>query len=181
MADWTARLIAAAGGERAALVGHSMGALVALETAARHPDRVARMALLGAAAKMPVHPDLLAAAKANSSRRHRHGEPVGPRRRPPLWEAPGRPASGCSAAPSACWKKPRRAFSMPTSPRATPMRSGTGGGGEGSLRDDVDSGRTRPDDAAEIRTGARRSDPRIARRGLVAHRASADVRVAARR
>ena len=66
MADWTARLIAAAGAQRAALVGHSMGALVALETAGRHPDRVARMALLGAAAKMPVHPDLLAAAKVNS-------------------------------------------------------------------------------------------------------------------
>jgi pimeloyl-ACP methyl ester carboxylesterase len=66
MADWTARLIAAAGAERAALVGHSMGALVTLETAARHRDRVARMVLLHAAAKMPVHPDLLAAAKANS-------------------------------------------------------------------------------------------------------------------
>ena len=66
MADWTARLIAAAGGQRAALVGHSMGALVALETAGRHPGVVAGMALLGAAAKMPVHPDLLAAAKANS-------------------------------------------------------------------------------------------------------------------
>jgi pimeloyl-ACP methyl ester carboxylesterase len=43
-----------------------MGALVALETAARHPDLVARMALLDAAAKMPVHPDLLAAAAAGS-------------------------------------------------------------------------------------------------------------------
>jgi pimeloyl-ACP methyl ester carboxylesterase len=66
MADWTAQLIEAAGAERAALVGHSMGALVALETAARHPGRVASMALLGAAAKMPVHSDLLAAANANS-------------------------------------------------------------------------------------------------------------------
>jgi len=66
MADWTARLIAAAGAERAALVGHSMGALVALETAGRHSGVVSRMALLGAAAKMPVHPDLLAAANANS-------------------------------------------------------------------------------------------------------------------
>jgi pimeloyl-ACP methyl ester carboxylesterase len=66
MADWTAGLIAAAGAERAALVGHSMGALVALETAARHSGRVVRMALLHAAAAIPVHPDLLAAAKVNS-------------------------------------------------------------------------------------------------------------------
>src|SRR5208282_5193766 len=66
LADWTGCLIASLGEGRASLVGHSMGALVALETAARHPDLVARLALLGAAAKMPVHPDLLAAAKANS-------------------------------------------------------------------------------------------------------------------
>lgn len=66
LADWVARLIGALGAERAALVGHSMGALIALETAARHPDLVAAMALIGAAAKMPVHPDLIAAAKANS-------------------------------------------------------------------------------------------------------------------
>jgi pimeloyl-ACP methyl ester carboxylesterase len=43
-----------------------MGALVALETAARHPARVERLALVNAAAKMPVHPDLLASARANS-------------------------------------------------------------------------------------------------------------------
>lgn len=66
LADWTARLIEAAGAERAALVGHSMGALVALETAARYPRRVASLVLIGVAVKMPVHPDLLAAAKANS-------------------------------------------------------------------------------------------------------------------
>jgi pimeloyl-ACP methyl ester carboxylesterase len=66
LSDWTARLIEAAGAERGALVGHSMGALVALETAARHPGRVGGLVLIGAAAKMPVHPDLLAAAKANS-------------------------------------------------------------------------------------------------------------------
>jgi pimeloyl-ACP methyl ester carboxylesterase len=66
MADWTARLVEAAGAARAALVGHSMGALVALETAARHPGRVARLALIGVSARMPVHPDLLAAAKAGS-------------------------------------------------------------------------------------------------------------------
>lgn len=62
-ADWLADLIAAAGVERAALVGHSMGALIALETAAQAPERVRALALLGVAARMPVHPDLLAAAE----------------------------------------------------------------------------------------------------------------------
>jgi pimeloyl-ACP methyl ester carboxylesterase len=66
LADWTERLIASAGSDRAVLVGHSMGALIALETAARHPTKAASLSLLGAAAKMPVHPELLAAAKANS-------------------------------------------------------------------------------------------------------------------
>lgn len=47
------------------LAGHSMGALVALDAAARHPDRVAGLALLGVAERMPVHPDLLKAAADN--------------------------------------------------------------------------------------------------------------------
>ncbi len=62
LADWTAALLDAAGAAKAALVGHSMGALTALETSARHPDRVESVALLGVAETMPVHPDLLAAA-----------------------------------------------------------------------------------------------------------------------
>ncbi|KZD00601.1 alpha/beta fold hydrolase [Oceanibaculum pacificum] len=62
MADWVADALAEAGASKAALVGHSMGALVALATAARHPARVTALALLGAAAHMPVHPDLLKAA-----------------------------------------------------------------------------------------------------------------------
>src|SRR3954451_18102693 len=40
MADWTATLLEAAGAAQARLVGHSMGSLIALETAARHPDKV---------------------------------------------------------------------------------------------------------------------------------------------
>jgi pimeloyl-ACP methyl ester carboxylesterase len=64
LADWTAALIEAAGGP-AALVGHSMGALIALATAARHPEGVSRIALVGVGVRMPVHPDLLAAAKAD--------------------------------------------------------------------------------------------------------------------
>jgi pimeloyl-ACP methyl ester carboxylesterase len=65
MADWTAALIAAAGAGKATIIGHSMGSLVALETAARHPARVAAIGLIGTAAAMPVSRDLLAAAEAN--------------------------------------------------------------------------------------------------------------------
>ena len=66
LADWTAKFIAAAGLKEAALVGHSMGALVALDTAARHPDRVRALGLCGVAAEMPVHPEMLESAKANT-------------------------------------------------------------------------------------------------------------------
>lgn len=65
LADWVPRLLDAAGVEKAAVIGHSMGALTALETGARHADRVWALALLGIAATMPVHPELLEAA-------HRH-------------------------------------------------------------------------------------------------------------
>jgi len=71
MADWLARLIDALGIERAGVVGHSMGALVALACAARAPDKIERIALLGAAPAMPVHPALLEAAA--------QPEPLGPR------------------------------------------------------------------------------------------------------
>jgi len=51
--------------DRAHIVGHSMGSLIALEAAARHPDKVTALALIGTAAAMPVSRDLLAAAEAN--------------------------------------------------------------------------------------------------------------------
>jgi pimeloyl-ACP methyl ester carboxylesterase len=66
MADWTAALLDAAGLGSAALVGHSMGALVALETAARFPAMVRGLALCGVAAEMPVHPEMLDSAKADT-------------------------------------------------------------------------------------------------------------------
>jgi pimeloyl-ACP methyl ester carboxylesterase len=65
LADWTAALISAAAAERAALIGHSMGSLVALETAARHPASVTALGLIGTAAAMPVSAALLDAAKEN--------------------------------------------------------------------------------------------------------------------
>lgn len=63
MVAWVTRVLAAAGVARAALVGHSMGAVIALETAAAHPDLVSHLALLGIASAMPVHPSLLASAR----------------------------------------------------------------------------------------------------------------------
>lgn len=65
MADWTAALLDAAGAATARLVGHSMGSLIALETAARHPAKVSALSLIGTAATMTVGPDLLRAAEAN--------------------------------------------------------------------------------------------------------------------
>jgi pimeloyl-ACP methyl ester carboxylesterase len=65
MADWTAALLDAAGVAKARLVGHSMGSLIALETAARHPAKVSSLSLIGTAATMTVGPDLLKAAEAN--------------------------------------------------------------------------------------------------------------------
>lgn len=44
------------------IVGHSMGALIALEAAASS-DRVVRMILVGAGLRMPVHPELIEAAR----------------------------------------------------------------------------------------------------------------------
>ncbi|CAG0963059.1 Tropinesterase [Rhodocyclaceae bacterium] len=67
IADWIAALVAAAGFARATLVGHSMGSLVALETAARHPGQVAGIVLIGSSVPMPVSDALLGAA--------RHDEP----------------------------------------------------------------------------------------------------------
>ncbi len=65
MADWTAALIEAASASKAAVIGHSMGSLIALETAARHSKKVTAICLIGAAAAMPVSRDLLDAAAAD--------------------------------------------------------------------------------------------------------------------
>ena len=52
-------LLDAAGVQQAALVGHSFGSLIALETAARAPDRVSHLVLVGTAFPMRVSPALL--------------------------------------------------------------------------------------------------------------------------
>ena len=65
LADWAAALIDAAGVAKARIVGHSMGTLIALETAARHPGKVSGLGLIATAAPMRVSDDLLNAAKAD--------------------------------------------------------------------------------------------------------------------
>jgi len=52
-------LLDAAGVQQAALVGHSFGSLIALETAARAPERVSQLVLVGTAYPMRVSPALL--------------------------------------------------------------------------------------------------------------------------
>ncbi len=59
MADWVLALMTAAGVQRAALAGHSMGSLVALEAAARASERVTHLAMLGSCVPMPVPQALL--------------------------------------------------------------------------------------------------------------------------
>ena len=68
MADWTVRLLDAAGIADAALVGHSMGGLIALDAAARFPERVRAIGLVATAGVVPVSADLLGAAEANQQR-----------------------------------------------------------------------------------------------------------------
>jgi pimeloyl-ACP methyl ester carboxylesterase len=64
MAAWVLDALDALGGERVRLVGHSMGALVALAAAADGGERIAALALLGMTPLMPVHPELIAAAES---------------------------------------------------------------------------------------------------------------------
>ena len=66
IAEWVLRAAACCGMARLRVAGHSMGALVALEVAARGGARIEALALLGFVPEMRVHPDLLAAARAGS-------------------------------------------------------------------------------------------------------------------
>ncbi len=65
LADWIPAVLDAAGVEQASIVGHSMGSLIALECAARHPARIAKIALLATAYPMQVSDQLLDATKNN--------------------------------------------------------------------------------------------------------------------
>ncbi len=62
-ADWLLALLDAAGVQHAALVGHSMGSLIALEAAARAPERATRLVMVGTACPMKVSAALLETAR----------------------------------------------------------------------------------------------------------------------
>ncbi len=63
LADWLLAVLDAAGTERAHLVGHSMGSLIALEAAGRAPERIERLVMIGTAYPMKVSEALLTTAR----------------------------------------------------------------------------------------------------------------------
>ncbi len=58
-AQFIVQLLDAAGLQKAALVGHSFGSLIAVETAACAPERISHLAMVGTAFPMRVSPALL--------------------------------------------------------------------------------------------------------------------------
>ena len=97
MGRWVGALLDAAGVKQAAVIGHSMGAAIALEAAAAMPERVTRVGLVGTAAAVPVHHDLLAAAKEAPERAyqmmtawaHGTGAKMGGNPAPGMWMTGG--------------------------------------------------------------------------------------------
>ena len=85
MADWVVSVLDALGIESAALAGHSLGSLVALDCAARHGSRARALAMVGTTVPMPVSDAILEDSAANRheafdmltlwgySRRHQYG------------------------------------------------------------------------------------------------------------
>jgi len=65
MGAWLAEVIDALDLGPAHVVGHSMGTFIGIEVAAQRPETVASLVLIGTAAAMPVHPELLDAAANN--------------------------------------------------------------------------------------------------------------------
>ena len=63
MSDWLIALLDAAGVQKASLIGHSMGSLIALETCGRIGERITGLAMVGTAYPMKVSDTLLNAAR----------------------------------------------------------------------------------------------------------------------
>ncbi|MEM7242642.1 MAG: alpha/beta hydrolase [Pseudomonadota bacterium] len=67
-ADWHADLMAAAGVEKAHVVGHSQGGLIGLELARRHGDKVRSLSFVATALAIPVNDALIDMAKNKEAR-----------------------------------------------------------------------------------------------------------------
>src|SRR4026207_1997352 len=65
MSDWIFAVLKNLNSAKTALVGHSMGSLIALEFAARYPETADRIALIGVAYPMKVADAFLDAARRN--------------------------------------------------------------------------------------------------------------------
>ena len=65
MADWVVRVLDTMGVEKTAIVGHSMGSLVAFDVARRYPDRIRSMALVGSVLPLLVSDPLLESSAEN--------------------------------------------------------------------------------------------------------------------
>ena len=97
MSDWVMALLDALGVGEAALVGHSMGSLVAYDGAARYAVRVTALALLGCTIPMPVADMLLDAAERDDHAAfdmvtlwgHSRDGQTGANRAPGLWMTGG--------------------------------------------------------------------------------------------
>ncbi|WP_431275692.1 alpha/beta fold hydrolase [Variovorax ureilyticus] len=120
-------LLDAAGVAKAALAGHSFGSLIALEAAARSPERVSHLALVGTAYPMTVSPALLDGALNDPQRAiamvntfsHSLLAP------PPSSLGPGTGSTAPRARScGACWQATRtRTSSISASRPATTMRT----------------------------------------------------------
>src|ERR1700723_3188887 len=170
MADWTAALLDAAGARQARLVVHSMGSLIALETAARHPDRVSGLSLIGTAATMTVGPDLLKAAEANDSSAI---DMVS------IWGLGLKAELGGSLAPG-LWmhQGSQRAPQRPQRLQHLPERTCCGSSDQSTC--DPDPRRARHDDPCQSRQGTRRRDATRPHRGIARRRPHDDDRAARR-
>ena len=63
MADWISDVMDAVDVEESSLVAHSQGCLVAIECAARYPNKIKTLSLMGGAGAIPMNPELLSLAE----------------------------------------------------------------------------------------------------------------------
>jgi pimeloyl-ACP methyl ester carboxylesterase len=93
LSDWISRILNTLQVKTTTIVGHSMGALVALEFAARHAQRAERIALIGVAYPMKVSQAFLEAARRNEQNAydmetiwgHAPQAPLGGNPNPGMW------------------------------------------------------------------------------------------------